>query len=77
MFYSIAWTTLFVDLVDPPQINILAAGGARGTLHLIHPEDGIAFFEHQIMRSKTVTISSLLFHPKQCNILFCKYQFST
>jgi hypothetical protein len=77
MFYSIAWTTLFVDLADPPQMNILAAAGARGTLHLIHPEDGIAFFEHQITRSKTVAVSSLLFHPKQCSILFCKYHIST
>jgi hypothetical protein len=77
MFYSIAWTTLFVELVDSPQMNILAAAGARGTLHLIHPEGSIAFFEHQIMRSKTVTVSSLLFHPKQCSILFCKYRVST
>jgi hypothetical protein len=76
MFYSIAWTTLFVDLNDPPQLNILAAAGARGTLHLIHPEGGIAFLEHQIMRSKMVTVSSLLFHPKQCSILFCKFHFS-
>ncbi|XP_023709510.1 leucine-rich repeat and WD repeat-containing protein 1 isoform X2 [Cryptotermes secundus] len=71
MFYSIAWTTLFVELADPPQMNILAAAGARGTLHLIHPEGGVAFFECQIIRSKTVTVSSLLFHPKQCSILFC------
>lgn len=76
MFYSIAWTTLFVDLADPPQMNILAAAGARGTLHLIHPEGGVAFFECQIIRSKTVTVSSLLFHPKQCSILFCKSYFS-
>lgn len=77
MFYSVAWTTLFVELADPPQINILAAAGARGTLHLIHPQGGVAFFEYQIIRSKTVTLSSLLFHPKQCSILFCKCYFST
>lgn len=76
MFYSIAWTTLFVELADPPQMNILAAAGARGTLHLIHPEGGVAFFEYQIIRSKRVTVSSLLFHPKQCSILFCKSYFS-
>jgi hypothetical protein len=76
MFYSIAWTTLFVELADPPQMNILAAAGARGTLHLIHPEGGVAFSEYQIIRSKTVTVSSLLFHPKQCSILFCKSYFS-
>jgi hypothetical protein len=75
MFYSIAWTTLLVESGDPPQMNILAAAGARGTLHLIHPEDGVAFFEYQIIRSKTVTVSSLLFHPKQCSILFCKFHF--
>jgi hypothetical protein len=76
MFYTIAWATLFVELADPPQMNILAAAGARGTLHLIHPEGGVAFFEYQIIRSKTVTVSSLLFHPKQCSILFCKSYFS-
>jgi hypothetical protein len=72
MFYCIAWTTLFVELIDPPQINILAAAGAGGTLHLVHPDGGVAFFEHKIIRSKRVTVSSLVFHPKQCSILFCK-----
>ncbi|GFG30538.1 hypothetical protein Cfor_10826 [Coptotermes formosanus] len=71
MFYCIAWTTLFVELVDPPQMNILAAAGARGTLHLVHPDGGVAFFEHRIIRSQKVTVSSLLFHPKRCSILFC------
>jgi len=72
MFYCIAWTTLFVELVDPPQMNILAAAGARGTLHLVHPDGGVAFLEHRITRSQKVTVSSLLFHPKHCSILFCK-----
>ncbi|XP_069674110.1 leucine-rich repeat and WD repeat-containing protein 1-like isoform X2 [Periplaneta americana] len=71
MFYSVAWTTLLVESGDPPQINVLAAAGARNTLHLIHPEGGVAFHEHQFLRSKRVNVSSLMFHPKQGNILFC------
>lgn len=72
MFYCIAWTTVFVEMVDPPQMNILAAAGARGTLYLVHPDGGVAFLEHRITRSQKVTVSSLVFHPKHCNILFCK-----
>jgi len=74
MFYCIAWTTLFVELADPPQMNILAAAGARATLHLVHPDGGVAFLEHRITRSPKVTVSSLVFHPKHCSILFCKLQ---
>jgi len=74
MFYCVAWTTLFVELADPPQMNILAAAGARATLHLIHPDGGVAFLEHRITRSKNATVSSLVFHPKHCSILFCKLQ---
>jgi len=72
MFYCIAWTTLFVELVDPPQMNILAAAGARAMLNLVHPDGGVAFLEHRITRSQKVTVSSLVFHPKHCSILFCK-----
>jgi hypothetical protein len=72
MFYCIAWTTLFVELVDPPQMNILAAAGARATLHLVHPAGGVAFLEHRITRSQKITVSSLVFHPKHCSMLFCK-----
>ena len=74
MFYCIAWTTLFVELADPPQLNILAAAGARATLHLLHPDGGVAFLEHRITRSQKVTVSSLVFHPKHCSVLFCKLQ---
>ncbi|PSN47611.1 Leucine-rich repeat and WD repeat-containing protein 1 [Blattella germanica] len=64
LFYCVAWTTL-------PHANILVAGGARGTLHFLDPNEGIALLEQRVVQSCHVTISSLLFHPKQNNILFC------
>ncbi|KAJ9589710.1 hypothetical protein L9F63_017082 [Diploptera punctata] len=71
MFYTIAWTTLVNLLEDTSYINILACGGARGTIHLIHPSQGIAFLEQRVVKSVNVNISSLLFHPKKSNVLFC------
>jgi FOG: WD40 repeat len=71
MFYTIAWTTLINVLESRPQINILACGGARGTIHLIHPSEGVAFLEQRVVKSSRVSVSSLLFHPKRSGILFC------
>ena len=71
IFYSLAWTVI-------GEITLLATGGVRNTLHLIHPAANIAFLQYTFkgIRNKYY-INSILFHPEEGSILFCKCIFFT
>ncbi|XP_067012894.1 leucine-rich repeat and WD repeat-containing protein 1 [Anabrus simplex] len=72
MFYSLAWTTLRNSWMNEGvRANILAVGGAKSTIHLIHHANSVAFLKMTLKKGKKLVINSLLFHPLLANILFC------
>ena len=73
-FYTLSWSTLFMK-IDGKKIksNVLAAAGAKCTVHLFHPEKQICFLEEKIRMPKGTSISSLQFHPLARNVLCCGF----
>ncbi|XP_030830910.1 leucine-rich repeat and WD repeat-containing protein 1-like [Strongylocentrotus purpuratus] len=69
-FYCIAWTKLSVitDLHRRPT-TVLAAGGVRGSIKLLHTTQLLCYAEIKIAKAKPV--NCLLFHPKRPTWLFC------
>lgn len=71
-FFTLAWTT--VSMVreggSARSCSILAAGGKRGMVKLIHPRANLAYGEFRASRR---AISVLRFSPSQTSFLFCKY----
>jgi len=65
----LAWTKI-------NGLKILAAGGSIQTINLIIYDEGFCCheekFDRTLMNAKC-GITSLLFHPNQGNILYCKY----
>ena len=73
--YAVAWTTLSLDELGVKKMNILAAGGARSTVLLVHPEEGVCYQMFRTVPNKQAAIiNSLIFHPKKPTWLFCKSQ---
>ncbi|KAM9781160.1 leucine-rich repeat and WD repeat-containing protein 1 isoform X1 [Syngnathus typhle] len=69
-FFSLAWSTVLMSrgggaLAQP--VSILAAGGKRGLVKLIHPHCNVAYGELRVSRK---ALSVLRFDPRQGNFLF-------
>ncbi|XP_037126122.1 leucine-rich repeat and WD repeat-containing protein 1 isoform X2 [Syngnathus acus] len=69
-FFSLAWSTVLMSrgggaLAQP--VSILAAGGKRGLVKLIHPRCNVAYGELRVSRK---ALSVLRFDPRQGNFLF-------
>lgn len=71
-FFSLAWSTVLMSRGDqgsPQLCSILAAGGKRGLVKLIHPRENFAYGE---FRASHKSLSVLRFHERQGNFLFSK-----
>ncbi|XP_013875107.1 leucine-rich repeat and WD repeat-containing protein 1 isoform X3 [Austrofundulus limnaeus] len=69
-FFSLAWSTVLMSRGEkaPAQLcSILAAGGRRGLVKLIHPRNNVAYGEFRASRK---SLSALRFNHQQGNFLF-------
>ncbi|XP_026108932.1 leucine-rich repeat and WD repeat-containing protein 1 isoform X1 [Carassius auratus] len=68
-FFSIAWSTVLMSRTGGSgrPCNILAAGGKRGLVKLIHPRVNLAFGEFRASRR---AISIMRFSPRSASFLF-------
>ncbi|XP_008304499.1 leucine-rich repeat and WD repeat-containing protein 1 [Stegastes partitus] len=69
-FFSLAWSTVLMSrggTASAQQCSILAAGGKRGLVKLIHPRNNVAYGE---FRGSKKSLSVLRFNPRQGNFLF-------
>ncbi|XP_074527578.1 leucine-rich repeat and WD repeat-containing protein 1 [Halichoeres trimaculatus] len=69
-FFSLAWTTLLMSRgggASAQHCSILAAGGKRGLVKLIHPRNNVAYGEFRASRK---SLSILCFNHQQGNFLF-------
>uniref|UniRef100_A0A674MM19 Leucine-rich repeat and WD repeat-containing protein 1 n=1 Tax=Takifugu rubripes TaxID=31033 RepID=A0A674MM19_TAKRU len=69
-FFSLAWSTVLMSRGDQDSAqlcSILAAGGKRGLVKLIHPRENFAYGEFRASRK---SLSVLRFHERQGNFLF-------
>lgn len=72
-FFSLAWSSVLMSRGDqgPAQpCSILAAGGKRGVVKLIHPRNNLAYGEFRASRK---SLSVLRFHERQGNLLFSEW----
>lgn len=71
-FFSLAWSTVLMsrgDQCSAQLCSILAAGGKRGLVKLIHPRENVAYGKFRASRK---SLSVLRFHDRQGNFLFSK-----
>lgn len=71
-FFSLAWSSVLMSGGDQGSArlcSILAAGGKRGVVKLIHPRNNLAYGEFRASRK---SLSVLRFHEQQGNVLFSK-----
>lgn len=68
-FFSLAWSTVLMSKTggSARPCNILAAGGRRGFVKLIHPRANLAFGEFRVSRRP---ISIMCFNPRKSTFLF-------
>lgn len=68
-FFSLAWSTVLMSRTggSARPCNILAAGGKRGCVKLIHPRVNLAFGEFRVSRR---AISIMRFNPRKPTFLF-------
>uniref|UniRef100_A0A673GQT8 Leucine-rich repeat and WD repeat-containing protein 1-like n=1 Tax=Sinocyclocheilus rhinocerous TaxID=307959 RepID=A0A673GQT8_9TELE len=68
-FFSLAWSTVLMSRTggSARPCNILAAGGKRGLVKLIHPRVNLAFGEFRASRR---AISIMRFSPRNASFLF-------
>ncbi|XP_005725535.1 leucine-rich repeat and WD repeat-containing protein 1 [Pundamilia nyererei] len=69
-FFSLAWTTVLMSRggnASAQHCSILAAGGKRGIVKLIHPRNNVAYGEFRASRK---ALSVLRFNHQQGNFLF-------
>ncbi|XP_057677166.1 leucine-rich repeat and WD repeat-containing protein 1 isoform X2 [Corythoichthys intestinalis] len=69
-FFSLAWSTVLMSRgggASAQPCNILAAGGKRGLVKLIHPRCNVAYGEFRVSRR---ALSILRFNHRQGNFLF-------
>ncbi|XP_041455807.1 leucine-rich repeat and WD repeat-containing protein 1-like [Lytechinus variegatus] len=70
-FYCIAWTKLSVITEQQRRpTTVLAAGGVRGTIKLLHTTQLLCYAEIKCEK-KGKPVNCLLFHPKRPTWLFC------
>lgn len=71
-FFSLAWSSVLMSRGDGGSAqlcSILAAGGKRGVVKLLHPRNNVAYGEFRASRK---ALSVLRFHQQQGNLLFSK-----
>lgn len=71
-FFSLAWSTVLMsggDRGSAQPCSILAAGGKRGVVKLLHPRNNLAYGEFRASRK---SLSVLRFHEQQGNFLFSR-----
>ncbi|XP_076017363.1 leucine-rich repeat and WD repeat-containing protein 1 isoform X2 [Genypterus blacodes] len=69
-FFSLAWSTVLMSRggkATAQHCSILAAGGKKGVVKLIHPRNNTAFAN---FRASQKALSVLHFNPRQGNFLF-------
>ncbi|KAK7925229.1 hypothetical protein WMY93_007539 [Mugilogobius chulae] len=69
-FFTLAWTTVLVCCgrnTAAQPCSVLAAGGKRGVVKLIHPRNNIAYGEFRASRK---ALSVLRFNPNKGNFLY-------
>ncbi|XP_077062675.1 leucine-rich repeat and WD repeat-containing protein 1 [Siphateles boraxobius] len=68
-FFSLAWSTVLMSRTggSTRPCNVLAAGGKRGLVKLIHPRVNLAFGEFRASRR---AISIMRFSPRNASFLF-------
>ncbi|CAN9501095.1 unnamed protein product [Ophioblennius macclurei] len=69
-FFSLAWTSLLMSRgqkTSAQPCSVLAAGGRRGLVKLLHPRNNVAYGEFRASRK---ALSILRFNHKQGNFLF-------
>ncbi|XP_071362031.1 leucine-rich repeat and WD repeat-containing protein 1 [Trachinotus anak] len=69
-FFSLAWSTVLMSRgggASAQHCSILAAGGKRGLVKLIHPRNNVAYGEFRASRK---SLSVLRFNHQQGNFLF-------
>ncbi|XP_070839492.1 leucine-rich repeat and WD repeat-containing protein 1 [Chaetodon trifascialis] len=69
-FFSLAWSTVLMsrgEKASAQHCSILAAGGKRGLVKLIHPRNNVAYGEFRASRK---ALSVLRFNHQQGNFLF-------
>ncbi|XP_076866913.1 leucine-rich repeat and WD repeat-containing protein 1 [Brachyhypopomus gauderio] len=69
MFFTLAWTTVLMSREGESArlCSVLAAGGTRGMVKLLHPRANLAYGEFRVGRRP---ISILRFCPRRGNFLF-------
>lgn len=69
-FFSLAWSIVLMSRggkASAQHCSILAAGGKRGLVKLIHPRNNVAYGEFRASRK---ALSVLRFNPNKGNFLF-------
>ncbi|KAM7397535.1 hypothetical protein PAMA_005708 [Pampus argenteus] len=69
-FFSLAWSTVLMSRTggaSAQHCSIVAAGGKRGLVKLIHPRNNVAYGEFRASRK---ALSVLRFNPHQGNFLY-------
>ncbi|KAK8732175.1 hypothetical protein OTU49_007220 [Cherax quadricarinatus] len=73
--YAQVWSTLPLDDLGLKTMNVLAAGGARSTVLLIHPEAGVCYQMFRTVPNRAAAVvCALIFHPKKATWLFCGHE---
>ncbi|XP_049785825.1 leucine-rich repeat and WD repeat-containing protein 1-like [Schistocerca cancellata] len=70
IFYTLSWSWIAPECSGSGKISIVAAGGTRCIIHLLHPQNGALFYTHRLKCPSSVAITSLLFHKEHREILF-------
>ncbi|KAG7278179.1 hypothetical protein CRUP_002139 [Coryphaenoides rupestris] len=68
-FFSLGWSTVLMSRENgvARPCSVLAAGGKRGVVKLLHPRANVAYGEFRASRK---SLSTLQFSPRQGNLLF-------
>lgn len=69
-FFSLAWSTVLMSSgskASAQRCSILAAGGKRGLVKLIHPRNNVAYGEFRASRKSVAVVR---FNQQQGNFLF-------
>lgn len=69
-FFALAWSTVLMSrggAASAQHCSVLAAGGKRGLVKLIHPRNNVAYGEFRASRK---SLSVLRFNHRQGNFLF-------
>lgn len=72
-FFSLAWSTVLMSRGSKASAQpcaVLAAGGKRGLVKLIHPRNNLAYGEFRASRK---ALSVLRFHRQKENFLFSEF----